>query len=125
MTNAQGQLRIPPSGAARACNWCDWEDAVTSLEEGWTPDERYADPRFPMTFARRRVPLRTRPGWKTGSCCAKAWPLAGIPGVLIHGRFDLGSPPDVPWLLHRAWRVRMDPCGSGPGTRAGMRSPSE
>jgi proline iminopeptidase len=23
--------------------------------------------------------------------------------VLIHGRFDIGSPPDVPWLLHRAW----------------------
>jgi proline iminopeptidase len=29
--------------------------------------------------------------------------LAGIPGVLIHGRFDIGSPPDVPWLLHNAW----------------------
>ena len=29
--------------------------------------------------------------------------LAGIPGVLIHGRLDLGGPPDVPWLLHQAW----------------------
>jgi len=29
--------------------------------------------------------------------------LAGIPGVLIHGRFDIGGPPDVPWLLHQAW----------------------
>jgi proline iminopeptidase len=29
--------------------------------------------------------------------------LAGIPGVLIHGHFDIGGPPDVPWLLHRAW----------------------
>jgi pimeloyl-ACP methyl ester carboxylesterase len=29
--------------------------------------------------------------------------LAGIRSVLIHGRFDIGSPPDVPWLLHRAW----------------------
>ena len=29
--------------------------------------------------------------------------LAGIPGVLVHGRFDLGGPPHVPWLLARAW----------------------
>jgi proline iminopeptidase len=29
--------------------------------------------------------------------------LAGIRCVLIHGRSDIGSPPDVPWLLHRAW----------------------
>jgi len=21
----------------------------------------------------------------------------------VHGRFDLGGPPDVPWLLARAW----------------------
>ena len=25
--------------------------------------------------------------------------------MLIHGRFDIGSPPDVPWLLHNAWPV--------------------
>ena len=29
--------------------------------------------------------------------------LAGIPGVLVHGRGDLGGPLDVPWLLTRAW----------------------
>jgi len=29
--------------------------------------------------------------------------LAGIPGVLIHGHFDIGGPPDVPWLLAKAW----------------------
>jgi proline iminopeptidase len=29
--------------------------------------------------------------------------LAGIPGILVHGRLDLGSPLDVPWRLARAW----------------------
>ncbi len=29
--------------------------------------------------------------------------LAGIPGVLIHGRLDLGSPIDTAWELSRAW----------------------
>ena len=29
--------------------------------------------------------------------------LAGIPGVLIHGRLDLGGPLQTAWDLHRAW----------------------
>lgn len=29
--------------------------------------------------------------------------LAGIPGMLIHGRLDLSSPLDTAWTLHRAW----------------------
>jgi proline iminopeptidase len=29
--------------------------------------------------------------------------LAGIPGVLMHGRFDLGSPLGTAWELARAW----------------------
>lgn len=29
--------------------------------------------------------------------------LAGIPGVLIHGRLDLSSPLDTAWQLARAW----------------------
>ena len=23
--------------------------------------------------------------------------------MLIYGRFDIGGPPDGPWLLHQAW----------------------
>ncbi len=42
----------PGVRAHAARDWCDWEDAVTSLEEGWIPDDRYADPRYRMTFAR-------------------------------------------------------------------------
>ena len=29
--------------------------------------------------------------------------VAGIPGVLIHGRLDLSGPPDVAWQFARAW----------------------
>ena len=29
--------------------------------------------------------------------------LAGIPGVLVHGRFDVAGPPAAAWDLHRAW----------------------
>lgn len=29
--------------------------------------------------------------------------LAGIPGVLVHGRLDMGGPLDTAWELSRAW----------------------
>jgi proline iminopeptidase len=29
--------------------------------------------------------------------------LAGIPGVLIHGRLDVSGPLETAWRLHRAW----------------------
>ncbi len=29
--------------------------------------------------------------------------MGGIPGVLIHGRLDLGGPLDTAWRLARAW----------------------
>jgi proline iminopeptidase len=29
--------------------------------------------------------------------------LAGIPAVLIHGRYDVSGPLDTAWDLHKAW----------------------
>jgi len=29
--------------------------------------------------------------------------LTGIPGVLLHGRHDMSSPPHTAWYLTRAW----------------------
>ena len=90
--------------ATAAKNWCDWEDAIVSLEEGWTPNPRYADPAFRMTFARLCAHYFSHAAWlDAGELLRNAGRLAGIPGVLVHGRFDIGGPPDVPWLLARAW----------------------
>ena len=87
-----------------ARDWCDWEDAVLSLEEGWTPYERFGDPEFRMTFARLCAHYFSHAAWlEDGQLLRDAGQLAGIPGVLIHGRFDISGPPDVAWLLHRAW----------------------
>ena len=75
-----------------------------SLEDGWTPDERYDDPAFRMTFARLCAHYFSHAAWlEDGQLLRDAGRLAGIGGVLIHGRLDLGGPPDVPWLLHQAW----------------------
>jgi proline iminopeptidase len=101
LLNGQGD-RTVRERAAEA--WCAWEDTVVSLEEGWGPSPRYADPAFRMVFARLCAHYFSHAAWlHDGELLAGCDRLAGIPGVLIHGRLDLGSPADVPWLLARAW----------------------
>jgi proline iminopeptidase len=87
-----------------ARDWCAWEDAVVSNEEGWVPNPRYEDPDFQMAFARTCAHYFSHAAWlEDGELLANCSRLAGVPAVLIHGRFDLGSPSDVPWLLAEAW----------------------
>lgn len=100
-------LNTHPDYAVRAKaaqDWCDWEDAVVSLEEGWVPSPRFADPVFRMAFARLCTHYFSHAAWlEDGELLRNASRLAGIPGVLIHGHFDIGGPPDVPWLIANAW----------------------
>jgi proline iminopeptidase len=84
--------------------WCAWEDTHVSLVPGATPHPRYADPTFRQVFARLVTHY-----WSNG-CFLDDTPilpamerLAGIPAVLIHGRYDVSGPLDTAWDLHRAW----------------------
>lgn len=86
-----------------ARDWCAWEDAVVSLE-GHGPSPRYDDPRFRMCFARVVTHYFHHHAWlEDGALLRGAGRLAGIPGVLVHGRLDLGGPADTAWELAQAW----------------------
>jgi proline iminopeptidase len=87
-----------------ARSWCTWEDQLLSNEDGWRPNPRYDDPVFRMAFARIVSHYFHHDAWLAdGQILRDANRLAGIPGVLIHGRFDLGGPADTAWQLARAW----------------------
>lgn len=108
LVGAYHRLLHEPSDAAMqelaAGNWCDWEDTVQSLEDGWIPNRRYRDPAFRMTFARVVTQYFHHRAWlRDGQLLEGAYRLAGTPGVIIHGRLDLGGPPDAAWELARAW----------------------
>lgn len=101
LLNDQPDLRVRGEAAQR---WCDWEAAVLSLEPGYVYPKRYADPDFRMAFARIVAHYFSHAAWLAdGQLLRNARRLAGIPGVLVHGRFDLGSPADTAWQLAQAW----------------------
>ncbi len=85
--------------------WCAWESAVLSLEPGNRPSpyDDLPEPRR-LAFARICAHYMAHGAWFAGDELLRgAGRLAGIPGVLVHGRLDLSSPPDTAWRLARAW----------------------
>jgi proline iminopeptidase len=57
-----------------------------------------------MAFARLVTHYFHHHAWlDDGELLRDARRLSGIPGALIHGRFDLGGPVDTAWQLAEAW----------------------
>jgi proline iminopeptidase len=105
---AYSRLMENPDHAVRtqaAAEWVAWEDAVISMEHGGTPgaySSRRDDAR--LAFVRICAHYFARDGFlEDGVLIREAGKLAGIPGVLIHGRTDLGGPMITAWELARAW----------------------
>ena len=77
-----------------------------------------------MAFARIVTHYFHHHAWlEDGILLREAHRLASIPGVLIHGRLDLGNPAVAAWELAQAWPdAKLDFVGTGPP--AVMRWPS-
>lgn len=87
-----------------ARDWCAWEEAVVSAETGGGPNPRYANARFRLGFARLVTHYFSHAAWLgPDQLLDNAHRLAGIPGVLIHGRLDIGGPLLTAWQVARAW----------------------
>ncbi|MBG0816475.1 alpha/beta fold hydrolase [Planomonospora sp. ID82291] len=105
---AYARLVADPDPAVRAKaahDWTAWEDTVISLEVNGKPDA-YSDrpPADLLALVRICSHYFSNAAWlEEGVLLREAHRLAGIPGVLIHGRFDLGSPLRTAWQLARAW----------------------
>jgi proline iminopeptidase len=87
-----------------ARDWCDWEAAVISIDPNHPRPARYDDPRFRMAFARIVTHYFTHRCWlEDGQLLRDAARLGSLPGAIVCGRLDLGSPIEGAWQLHRAW----------------------
>ena len=91
--------------ARTATEWLAWEDAVISLESSGRPgtySDRPDDAK--LAFVRICSHYYANDAFlEDGVVLRDAHRLAGIPGVLVHGRHDLGGPVITAWELARAW----------------------
>ena len=88
--------------AARA--WSLWEGETITL----LPDPKFsadfADDRFALAFARIENHYFTHDCWlEEGQLLRDAGRLRGIPGAIVHGRYDMPCPARYAWALHKAW----------------------
>jgi len=95
-----------PEVRYRAANaWMSWEDAVVSAEPNGRPNT-FSDrpPLAALAFARICAHYFSNGAFlPEGALLDGAGRLAGIPGVLVHGRLDMSGPAHTAWELARAW----------------------
>ena len=89
---------------AAASRWCSWEDAHVSLTPGHRLNPRFQDPGFRLRFARLVTHYWRNSAFLEEDQLVRDAPvLNGIPGVLIHGRYDVSSPLETAWRLSQRW----------------------
>lgn len=110
----------PDVQSRAAMEWCAWEDAHVSLTPGYRPNPRFEDPDFRLRFARLVTHYWSNSAFLDDDQLIRDAPLLdGIPGVLIHGRYDVSSPLETPWRLSKRWKTSrlevIDDAGHGGG----------
>jgi proline iminopeptidase len=89
-------VRVP---AARA--WMDWELSANTLLPVPPPD---LDEATVLAFARITHHYIANRGFlPEGGLLAGVDRIRRVPTVIVNGRYDMKTPPDQAWDLHRAW----------------------
>ena len=89
--------------AARA--WSVWEGATSFLHVDPDFVSSHQDARFALAFARIENHYFVNGGFfeVEDQLLRDAHRIAGIPGVIVHGRYDVVCPLQNAWELHKAW----------------------
>jgi proline iminopeptidase len=88
--------------AARA--WSLWEGETITLLPDARMSTSFGQDEFALAFARIENHYFTHAGWMDeGQLIRDAGRLRSIPGVIIHGRYDMACTAQNAWDLHKAW----------------------
>ena len=89
--------------AARA--WSVWEASTSFLLQDEAFIRGHEDPQFALSFARIESHYFVNGGFFEieDQLLRDAHRLHGIPGVIVHGRYDVVCPMQSAWDLHKAW----------------------
>jgi len=100
LTSEDEAIRIP---AAQA--WSTWEGRTSFLRHNPDAIQTHADPHFAKACARIEHHYSIHHGFfeTEGQLLRDAYKIADIPGVIVHGRYDVVCPLRNAWDLHKAW----------------------
>lgn len=98
----QGQDEIARLAAARA--WGQFAARMRSLNDNNHMREQYMDPHRALSVARIANHYVTHQYFlKPNEVLDNAEKLGNIPGILVHGRYDIVSPLAAAWELQKRW----------------------
>ena len=97
-----GDDDIAMINAARA--WSLWEGRASTLKPKASVIDHFADTKTALSLARIECHYFMNNSFLTDNqILAQAGRLQGIPGEIVHGRYDVVCPLEQAWLLQRAW----------------------
>ena len=97
-----GEDRAAQLEAAKA--WSLWEGETITLLPQPETSSGFGEDQFALAFARIENHFFTHGAWlEEGQLLRDAGKLAGIPGVIVHGRYDMPCPARYAWQLSKAW----------------------
>lgn len=84
--------------------WSLWEGQTIRLLPDAANTAKHSNAAFSLAFARIENHYFVHDGWfEEGQLIRDAHRLAGVPGVIVQGRYDACTPARTAWDLHRAW----------------------
>jgi proline iminopeptidase len=85
--------------------WSIWEGTTISLLPDAARVAAFGDPHYALAFARIECHYFQNRGFfnRDDQLLANATRLRGMPGVIVHGRYDLCTPISTAWALHKQW----------------------
>ena len=107
LIEAYGRLLADPDPEVHqpaAIAWSRWESSTITLLPQADTIARFTEPEYATAFARIENHYFRHGGWwEEGQLIRDASRLAGIPAVIVQGRYDMCTPTMTAWDLHRAW----------------------
>ncbi len=87
-----------------AIAWSTWEGATITLLPNPDYAAHFGEDDYAIAFARIENHFFVHAGWlEEGQLIREADRLQGIPGVIVHGRYDMPCPLRFAWELAKAW----------------------
>ena len=87
-----------------AAAWSLWEGETITLSPDAGYSASFADREFALAFARIENHFFFHDCWlEEGQLLRDAGRLAGIPGIIVHGRYDMPCPLRSAWELQKRW----------------------